>query len=300
MAKKNRETRRRALGPGDEVGVIYFDFQHRWHIKLQPIAGNKASILAQIDKMTPGDMPDFDSAFQMAHQTLTDPEELATKHVIVISDGDPQYTPGILTAMKKDKVTVTTVGVACHGVNEDQKMAAIAKATGGRSYSVKDPRQLPAIYIKESRLVSQSFIHEKPFTPVVRFRSGPTDRLPEQVPPLRGFVRTTPKGSPLVEIPMQTPRFADQDFPLLAYWHYGLGKAVAFTSDAGEPSFWSRDWTQGDAGQGGLYGKFWEQVIDWSLRPTESRRLNMITEYRDGKSVFSWTREPRTAGRTSN
>ena len=272
------------LGPSDEVGVIYYDFADKWHIKLQPIAGNKASLLAQIDKMTPGDMPDFDPALQMAHQALIDPKkELATKHVIVISDGDPQYTPPILAAMKKDKVTVTTVGVACHGQNEDQKMAVIAKSTGGRSYSVKDPRQLPAIYIKESRLVSQSFVHEKRFTPVVRFRSGPTDRLPEQVPELRGFVRTTPKASPLVEIPILTPRFAEEEFPLLAYWHYGLGKAVAFTSDAGDPKFWSRAWTQGGGGQGGLYGKFWEQVIDWSLRATESRRLNMTTEFRDGK-----------------
>jgi hypothetical protein len=272
------------LGPSDEVGVLYYDFQHRWHIPLQQIAGNKAHILAQIDKMSPGDMPDFDPALQMAHQALIDPKkELATKHVIVISDGDPQYTPALLAGMKKDKVTVTTVGVACHGANEDQKMAAIAKATGGRAYSVKDPRQLPAIYIKESRLVSQSFVHERRFTPVVLFRSGPTDRLPEPVPPLGGFVRTTPKASPLVEVSMQTPRFAEQDFPLLAYWHYGLGKAVAFTSDAGEPKFWSRDWTQGGGGQGGLYGKFWEQVLDWSLRPTESRRLNMTTEFRDGK-----------------
>ncbi len=97
-------------------------------------------------------------------------------------------------------------------------------------------------------------------------------------------MRTTPKSSPLVEISIQTPRFADQEFPLLAYWHYGLGKAVAFTSDAGDPKFWSRDWTRGGgAGRGGIFGKFWEQVIDWSLRPTESRRLNMTTEYRDGK-----------------
>jgi hypothetical protein len=272
------------LGPGDEVGVLYYDFQTKWHVKLQPIAGNKASILAQIDKMSPGDMPDFDPALQMAHQALIDPKkEFATKHVILISDGDPSYVPQILAKMKQDKVTVTTVGVACHGLKEDQKMAAIAKATGGRAYSVKDPRQLPAIYIKESRLVSQSFVHEKPFLPVVLFRSGPTDRLPQRVPSLGGFVRTTAKDSPLVEVAMQTPPFAEQTFPLLAYWHYGLGKAVAFTSDAGDPRFWSRAWTQAGGGQGALYGKFWEQVIDWSLRPTESRRLNMTTEYRDGK-----------------
>ena len=87
-----------------------------------------------------------------------------------------------------------------------------------------------------------------------------------------------------------TPRFADQDFPLLAYWHYGLGKSVAFTSDAGDPQFWSRDWARG--AEGGMYAKFWEQVVDWSLRPTESRQLNMTTEYRDGK-IRSHRRRPR-------
>jgi Mg-chelatase subunit ChlD len=272
------------LGPADEVGVIDFDFQARWHIPLQQIGGNRAGILAQIDKMTPGDMPDFDPALQMAHTALMDrKKDLATRHVIIISDGDPQCTMGLLGPMKRDKITVTTVGVACHGPNEDQKMAAIAKATNGRSYSVKDPRQLPAIYIKESRLVSQSFLHEKRFPPRVLLRSGPTDRLPDLVPPLGGFVRTTPKPSPLVEVLIITPPLADQEFPVLACWHYGLGKAVAFTSDAGEPKFWSRDWVEGDGGRGAVYARFWEQVIDWSLRPTESGRLNMTTEYRDGK-----------------
>jgi hypothetical protein len=76
-----------------------------------------------------------------------------------------------------------------------------------------------------------------------------------------------------------TPKFKDeQDFPLLAYWHYGLGKSVAFTSAAGGPKFWSKPWYDG-----GVYGKFWEQLVDWSLRPTESRKLDMTTEYVDGK-----------------
>src|SRR5207302_5869530 len=122
--------------------------------------------------------------------------------------------------------------------------------------------------IKESRIVSQSFVQGKPFEPLVRYRSGPTADLPERVPLLKGFVRTTPKPSQLVEIPVMTPKFADQDFPLLAYWHYGLGKSVAFTSDAGNPRFWSKNWAE-DV----LYAKFWEQLVDWSLRPVESRKL---------------------------
>jgi hypothetical protein len=290
------------LGQADEVGVIDFGIAgHQWVVKMQEIGDRRGAILAQIDQMSPGDMPDFDPALKMAHAELTDPKRgLSTKHVIIISDGDPIFTPAVLAPMRAAKVTVTTVGVATHGLSEDQKMAQIAKATGGRAYSVKDPRQLPAIYIKESRIVSQSFLHEKRFQPLVAFRSGPTDRLPDPVPPLRGFVRTTPKPSPLVEIPMLTPRFADQDFPLLAYWHYGLGKAVAFTSDAGDPRFWSREWAEGGGGRGGMYAKFWEQVIDWSLRPTESKRLSMTTEYRDGKIrvvVEARVRDEKNPGR---
>jgi uncharacterized membrane protein len=270
------------LGPADEIGVI--DGQEQWHIPLQEISDNRAKLLALLDKLLPGDMPTFDNALKKAHTALNrndnDPDKkLATKHVIIISDGDPVYTPALLPPMKKDHITVTTVGVATHGAPQDKQMKAISDATGGRFYNVKNPNQLPAIYVKESRLVSQSFIERRDFPPIVEFRSGPTEGLPELVPHLKGYVRTTPKPSALVEIPIRTPKFADEDFPLLAYWHYGLGKAVAFTSDAGKPENWSRDWAE----KGGIYDKFWEQVVDWSLRPTESSRMQMITEYRDGK-----------------
>src|SRR5262249_10877831 len=50
------------LGPADEVGVIDFDFQCKWHIRMQEAGPNRASIMAKIDKMVPGDMPDFDPA----------------------------------------------------------------------------------------------------------------------------------------------------------------------------------------------------------------------------------------------
>jgi uncharacterized membrane protein len=266
------------LGPTDEVGVIDYDFKCKWVVPLQPVGPNKDAIKAKIDRMMPGDMPDFDPALAMARDALLDPaKNFVTRHVIVISDGDPvQGDPGLLPSMKAKKITVTTVGVACHGANEDQKMAAIARATGGRSYSVKNPNQLPAIYIKETRLVSQSFVHEQRFPPIVALRTPVTDKL--DPPHLGGFVRTTAKASPLVEVSIRTPKLADQDFPVLATWHYGLGKSAAFTSDAGQPRFWSKEWVAGK-----VYGKFWEQLLDWSMRPTETGKLTMTTEARDGK-----------------
>ncbi|HEV3117648.1 MAG TPA: hypothetical protein VGY58_11375, partial [Gemmataceae bacterium] len=130
-------------------------------------------------------------------------------------------------------------------------------------------------------LVSQSFVHAARFVPRLVFKEGPTEKMPDTLNPLWGFVRTTPKQNPLVEISITGPPAPDQDFPILAYWHYGLGKSVAFTSDArsqpGRPA-WDREWAGSD-----MYSKFWEQAVEWSLRPTETGRMAMMTEYNDGR-----------------
>ena len=246
--------------------------------------------------------PDQDAIVSQIHiqapiervfQALIDPKhELTTRHIIFISDGDHwQASKTLLAQLKAKKITCTTVCITSHGANEERKMADMARATGGRPYgpstnpSTKNPKNLPAIYIKESRLVSQSFVQESKqgFAPAFSPRPGPTAGLPRKLDPLYGFVRTTPKPEVLVEMPIMTPEFKGQDFPLLAYWHYGLGKAVAFTSDAlGAQDAWDRDWAKSE-----MYTRFWEQIVDWTLRPVESKRLTMTTEQREGKVIVT-------------
>lgn len=276
------------LSPMDEVGIIHWEWGgHKWHIPLQVIGGKRSALLAQVDRMTPGDMPDMDAALKMAHDKLIEPaRQLATKHIILITDGDPNHSDKtMLTRMRQNKVSVTTVGVATHGVNEDRKLIDIATKTGGRFYKVQSPRQLPAIYIKETRIVSRSFLYEGRFQPRLLLKSGPTERLPDPLPALWGYVRTTPKQSPLVEMPIVGPPQPDaMDFPILAYWQYGLGRSVAVTSDARTSKDqlralgWDREWAGSE-----MYSKFWEQVVDYALRPTETGQLTMTTEYQDGK-----------------
>ena len=71
---------------------------------------------------------------------------------------------------------------------------------------------------------------------------------------LNGYVRTTPKPSALVEIPIRTPKFPDQEFPLLADWHYrslspatpasrGAGRATGRGRAACTTGSGSRSWT---------------------------------------------------------
>jgi uncharacterized membrane protein len=274
----------------DMMGMIYYDYTgggHKWHIPFQEVGGKRETMLRLVEKMSPGDMPDVDPALQKAYEALTKPgNDLSTKHIIFISDGD-HWTAGnaILSKLKANKITCTTVCITSHGVAEEQKMNAVARATGGRFYNVKSPKALPSIYIKETRIVSQSFVYEKRFQPRLLFKSGPTEKMPDALNALYGYVRTTPKASPLVQMPILAPPSGDQEFPILAFWQYGLGKAVAFTSDARstpDRPRWDRDWAGSD-----MYLKFWEQVVDWSLRSVETGRLTMTQEYRDGKVKVS-------------
>src|SRR5262249_14520660 len=153
--------------------------------------------------------------------------------------------------MKAQKVTVTTVGVATHGAPEDQKLKGIADATGGRVHKVTNPKALPAIYINETPLVSQSVVHAKPVKPNVLIPTGPTENLAQDLNNLHGFVRTSLKQSPLVEMQIEGPRLADMQFPVLATWNYGLGKSAAFTSDArslpeAQKRGWDWEWAGSD------------------------------------------------------
>ncbi|MCI0458356.1 MAG: VWA domain-containing protein [Gemmataceae bacterium] len=286
------------LSPVDMIGILHFNWDgkggnngHTWHIPFQQIGANRARLLRLLDTMNPGDMPDADPSLKMALGALSDPRhKLATRHIIFISDGDHWQPPvGTLTAIKKAGITCTTVCVTSHGQAEYKRMHDVSKLTGGRAYPPRnpdgtytplDPKQLPQIYIKETRLISKSFVHDKPFVPVIRGWSGPTEGMPRQLERLHGFVRTSARPGPLVHVPIVKPE-EKETFPILAYWHYGLGKSVAFTSDARAPdkTAWDLDWANT-----AMHAKFWEQVVDWSLRAVESgKNLSMTTEVRDGK-----------------
>ena len=75
----------------------------------------------------------------------------------------------------------------------------------------------------------------------------------KEAPPLGGYVATSLKGT--AEMVLMT----HQEDPLLATWRYGLGRSVAFTSDA--KAKWAVLWLRW-----GGFNKFWSQLTRWTLR----------------------------------
>lgn len=237
------------LGKQDEVGVIYYGMGAQWLFPLTP-AGEYKKLIELINNCEPGDMPDFQTSMQMGLDGLKE-SDAAVKHMIIISDGDPQApTPKLLQDFTNERITVTTISVFPHGGTEVQLLETIANATGGRYYNPKDPNILPRLFIKEAKTLKKSMIQNKTFLPSVEFPSEILKGI-DALLPLHGYVLTSPK--PRSTTILKGPETEQVD-PILATWRYGIGKSAAFTSDLA-PN-WGKDWVEWDK-----YQSFVKQLI---------------------------------------
>jgi uncharacterized membrane protein len=274
----------KALGPQDYCGIIHWNGMEQWlwgH-GLLVVGGNRDAMYARLDRMTPGDMPNFDPSMALAERGFAKLPDATIKHLIIISDGDPSPpSHSVVAALKKQGVTVSTAAVGAHMAAGSPTLSDIAAVTGGKYWVVNDPRSLPRIFQREARRVARPLIWDKhPVQPLVKMPfheilSGVDGPLP----PIKGYVLTTKKeGSPLVETLLTSPEPAgEENNTVLAGWTYGLGKAVAFTSDAG--CRWTTDWTVEP-----LYDKLFGQMIRWSMRPAGgSGKFTVATDVADGQ-----------------
>jgi uncharacterized membrane protein len=247
-----------ALTRLDLIGIVTLVNGPTWTHPLQE-AGDKTAAIAAARSMIVGDMFDFEGSVAMSVKGLAE-SRAGQRHIIIISDGDPAPpTAGTIQAAINAKITMTTVMVAGHGTPQDYaNMKALAAQTGGRFYEVTNPKALPKIFTKEAAVISRSLLVEGDFQPsTAPSTSGPLRGL-TGVPPLSGYILTVAReGLAQVEIANQTEEGVD---PIYAYWNHGLGRVVAFTSDAG--TRWTKGWTSW-----GDYRAFWEQTVRWLLRP---------------------------------
>jgi Ca-activated chloride channel homolog len=237
------------------MGVILWDGNEHWLFPLQKV-GDKKALGQQIAGMNQGDLGSFQNILSMSHEALKKSTS-NLKHIIVFSDGDPGGpTPQLMQAIVSDRITVSTVLISGH--SPPDTMISMADQGKGRYYNVTSPNDLPQIFIKETAVILKSAIYEEPFKPQLRAASEVVRGIGAgEYPTLLGYVATTPKGR------AETPLWTDKGDPLLAHWQYGLGRAVAFTSDA--KSRWAKIWLNWDK-----YRQFWSQIGQWALRRLEN------------------------------
>ena len=240
------------LGKRDKIGVVAFDGSPFWIAEMHD-ASDKLYLSDQIGSITASGGTNLYPALEQAYFALTE-TTAKLKHVIVLSDGQSQDGDwyGIASSMRNERITISTVGI---GSGADMNLLGnLANWGGGRDYFTQDPYSIPQIFAKETVTASKSAIIDEPFIPQ---RIKPTQVLSgidlELAPFLLGYVATQPR--PTAEVFL----VSDRGDPLLASWQYGLGKSVAFTSDA--KARWASDWLDW-----GGYGKFWTQLVRDTMR----------------------------------
>ena len=227
----------RVLGERDEACVLAYSYQGgvKFVCELTPIS-EYDEMARKISAAQIGDMPSFSPTMEMGLKALSD-SDAAARHMIVISDGDPQPpAPSVLDQFVTEKISVSTVSIFPHGNVEVSIMQAIAAATGGRYYFPQDPNQLPSIFIKEAKTLRRNLIQNKTFYPTMNAYSAIMKGITE-VSPLHGYTLTTPKDRAVTILRGPDKEALD---PVLAVWQHGLGRTAAFTSDL--TARWGRDW----------------------------------------------------------
>ncbi len=213
------------LAPDDLVGVT--DGQTGLVVPLQRV-GNRAKVQKQIaDIPYFGDPPSYTPFLQDAARALAGHPE-ATKHIVMMGDGDAAMpSAGFMAGLVRQGITTSTLGLAMNGSPDDMAlMDLMAQEGGGRFFESGSLDQIPSIFLDEQRTELQPWIVDQ------RFRmafGAPSPALAgidiADLPPLDGYVATTAK--PAAEVVLSGPN----SDPILAQWQYGLGQAVAWTSD---------------------------------------------------------------------
>jgi uncharacterized membrane protein len=261
-----------ALGPQDEMGIVLWDGNDHWLFPLAKV-GDKTAMGSAISDMNPGDMVGFQGPMEMAYEALIK-SSANLKHMVVFSDGDPSPpSKSLVSDIVQHKITISTVMIGGHVAPDT--MSWLAAEGHGRFWAVDSASDLPQIFIKEASVILKSAIFEEPFKPQVKTMSEVVKGIaPQEYPQLLGYVCTTPKDR--AEVPLVTSK----GDPLLAHWQYGLGRAVAFTSDA--RAKWATHWLGWDK-----FRQFWLQIAQWSLRRVDAADFNTEVAMEKGEGHVS-------------
>jgi uncharacterized membrane protein len=253
------------LTPRDKVGVTN-GWMGNVVVPLGPLT-DKAKVKAQIDHMSLGDPPTYVPDLNAADKALTS-SPASIKHIILLGDGDSQdnYQP-VIERIHSHGITVSTVAVGSFGT-DPALMQAISQWGHGRFYQTNSVQDVPQIFLKETREALKPWIVEGNIPPRL---ASTIDVLPgvplDSMPAITGYVATTPRAA--ADVVLKSP----QGDPLLATWQYGLGRVVAWTSDA------QGRWTAGLL-QWAFANRFFGDLVHFSLPQAGDPALVVETNIR--------------------
>jgi uncharacterized membrane protein len=247
------------LQPTDRAGVVSFDSEGYWIANIQQVR-DRLNLQRLVATLRTGGGTDILAGMNLVSTDIVnDPSQ--RKHIILLTDGGADPTGLIELSRQLYQNYDISTSVIAIGAGGTSFLADMARQGGGNYHPVDIVEQIPTIFTLETVLATRSYIFEEPFVPALS-SSSPILNGITTAPDLLGYVATSPKQT--AEVILRGPEpFRD---PLLATWQYGLGRSVAFTSDAA--SRWAANWVTWDN-----FVRFWGQAVRWTI--TEGADANL-------------------------
>lgn len=262
----------------DLLGVVAFDVAPFVVMPLSPVTAARETLPSQIDRLRPSGKTYLYPALIEAKRQL-ERQEAENKHVIILSDGETGGSGGDyvdLVSVMKRELGMTVSAVAIGREANIPLLKRIAQYGGGLFHHTFDATNVPQIVLEQIREKPEPAdggpLREREVRPLPVRNSELLAGFPERVYPiLKGYIETELKRDARLDLLLPAP---EKNFPLLASWNYGKGKAVAFTTDLS--ARWSTEWIRWDSLE-----RFWGKVFDWlspssqPLPPYEAR-INLM------------------------
>lgn len=268
MAKESALLATESLRKDDRIGVLAFDDTQYWAVDFQALGTGLSlgQIQEQIGAIALGGGTDICAALDLGLSRLAQ-QPGNVRHAVIMTDGQSFRNnrcgpyPTLIERARADEITLSSIAI---GADADTELLQnLARWGAGRYHFAAQPADIPRLTLIESQIASAEPQIEGEFRaqlqaahPLLR------DFTPNQIPRLGGYVGTTIK--PAAELVLKSP----ENDPVLAAWQYGLGRAVAWTPSAEAP--WAADWPNWPD-----YGKFWAQIIRYTLPEPDSGPLQV-------------------------
>jgi Ca-activated chloride channel homolog len=232
LAKEVARLAIKRLKPHDKAGIVEFHGAKRWAAPMQP-ASNSIAIQRALNRLSAGGGTVMMPAIEEAYYGLLN-VRTRTKHVLVLTDGGVEQGAfaTLLRRMADDGIHVSTVLVGPRAASSF--LAQLASWGRGQFYTAPSRFKLPEVIIKQpsSSLLNPFVEKEVRIEPVLASRLTQDMKL-ENAPMLRGYVKTETKDT--TELLLRS-EIGD---PILARWHYGLGRVAILTTQLGGD--WARE-----------------------------------------------------------
>ncbi len=275
MAKTAAANAVRALSPGDEIAVLTFNDGNRWIQRLRKINGQSDidQVVDQISRIRSEGVTEMYGAIVAGVDELKQ-SQAGTKHIILLSDGEPTTRFDPEEAARRARTNDMTLSTIAIGQSADVAlMEQLAKSGGGRYSYAQSPQDIPRLTLEETEQLAGKTIATGDFRAV---QTAPSPILrgldPAKLPTLGGYQITEVK--PTAQAILQSSRGE----PILAQWQYGLGRVVAWTSDLNHDL--APNWRDSQA-----FTPFWNQAVRWSLAAAVSKTYRVSTA-QDGRDML--------------